>query len=247
MRPLALISHLKDRDVGLVGAAMASVDLDVWEVDTLSGDTLPLVSEVSGIVSFGGQQSVTALSKEPALVREVALLRDALHASTPIFGVCLGAQLLAHAAGGSVIRLDELFADWPLLQRLPAIEGDPVFGGFPHDVPVLEWHRDAIIPPPDAAILADTSGPGCSVFRVGRYAWGSQPHIEADPQGFNHWVSDSVDRTSLLAGGYDPDVFRTTGMRCLSAQGAAAGPVFERFACLVQEIELSRISTVVKG
>ena len=49
----------------------------------------------------------------------------------PVLGVCLGAQLLAHALGGEVRRLARRHLDWLRARPLPAADGDPVLGALP--------------------------------------------------------------------------------------------------------------------
>ena len=73
--------------------------------DLLAGDPLPELDAVDGIISFGGAQSVTEIDRYPYLLAEAEFLRRAAERDVPVLGVCLGAQLLAHALGGSVRRL----------------------------------------------------------------------------------------------------------------------------------------------
>ena len=55
---------------------------------------------------------------------ELALLRAALDDDMPVLGMCLGAQLLAVAAGGKVVNSGRMYAGWPDLAVVP---------GRPHD------------------------------------------------------------------------------------------------------------------
>ena len=87
-------------------------------------------------------------------------------------------------------RLDRLYVDWPELVVLPAARGDPLFDRLPDRTVVLEWHVDAIEPPPGATVLAETAGPGCAIFRAGPAAWGSQIHLELTPEMLSGWLSD---------------------------------------------------------
>ncbi len=54
------------------------------------------------MVSLGGRQSATRVAQDPFLAAEVELLKQALERRVPVLGMCLGAQLLAVAAGGTV-------------------------------------------------------------------------------------------------------------------------------------------------
>ena len=54
---------------------------------------------------FGGKQNVGEELEYPWLHEEYAALRRWVDDGTPLLGVCLGAQTLAHALGGVVDRV----------------------------------------------------------------------------------------------------------------------------------------------
>ena len=91
---VAVIHHLQQPFLGNAAAPLGAVREHFG--------TLPDLDEVDAIVSFGGEQSAW----DPELAPEVELIREAVAREIPFLGVCLGAQLLAHALGGEVSRLD---------------------------------------------------------------------------------------------------------------------------------------------
>ena len=118
-------------------------------------------------------------------------MRAALADEVPVFGMCLGAQLLGVAAGGRVTKMDELYVGWPELSLLPPAADDPLFGGVSTGLGVLKWHEDMIDAPRDADLLGTTPGPGAALFRVGPSAWGSQMHLEVTPPMLlDGWLSE---------------------------------------------------------
>lgn len=69
------------------------------------GDEVPTdLDEVRVLVVLGGSMGVGDVGNEkyPFLAREVATLQRLVAADRPVLGICLGAQLLAHAAGAKV-------------------------------------------------------------------------------------------------------------------------------------------------
>src|SRR3954464_15740377 len=56
-----------------------------------AGDLLVVMGGPMGVADLGNPET-------PFLAAEVALLRERLAAGAPVLGICLGAQLLAHAA-----------------------------------------------------------------------------------------------------------------------------------------------------
>jgi GMP synthase-like glutamine amidotransferase len=253
MRPVLIVTHLADRQVGLVHEALTASGCEVIERHAMAGDSLPAAGEVAGIVSLGGRQSATRAAEDPFLAAEVALLRAGLDDDIPVLGMCLGAQLLAVAAGGTVVNTGRIFAGWPDLVLLPAAAADPVFGGLPPRLPVLKWHEDVIELPDDqrplanpgatgvdssdgpgaARLLGNSEGPGAALFRVGSSAWGSQAHLELTPELLvDSWLADPAEAADVIAAGHDLDAFRARSRELLVGQMAAARPMFEAFGRL---------------
>jgi GMP synthase (glutamine-hydrolysing) len=236
MRPVVIITHLEDHDSGLVRETLERAGCSVIESNALDGSRLPAPGEVSGIVSLGGLQSATQADRDPFLAGEVELMRAALAAEVPVFGMCLGAQLLGVAAGGRVTKMDELYLGWPELSLLPRATDDPLFGGVATGLGVLKWHEDMIEAPRDADVLGSTPGLGAALFRVGPSAWGSQMHLEVTPAMLlDGWLSEPRGMSEVEAAGYDLDAFRADSARLVELQMAAARPIVTRFAELTQD------------
>ncbi|HEY5881994.1 MAG TPA: type 1 glutamine amidotransferase, partial [Nakamurella sp.] len=68
-----------------------------------AGDEIPDAG-FDAVVCMGGQMSAGADEATPWLPATRRLLRRAIADGTPTLGVCLGAQLLAQAGGGTVER-----------------------------------------------------------------------------------------------------------------------------------------------
>jgi len=230
MKPVLIVTHLPDRQVGLVRAALEASGCDVTERNAGAAQPLPGSGELSGIVSLGGRQSATRADEDPFIAAELRLLRAALADEVPVLGICLGAQLLAVAAGGDVINTGRMYAGWPDLVVSPEAAGDPVFGGLEPRLPVLKWHEDVIELPPDGQLLGSSEGPGAALFRIGPSAWGSQPHLELTPRMLvDGWLADVTEAADVVAAGHDLDEFRARSRELLVGQMAAAEPMFQAF------------------
>src|SRR5262245_13827263 len=67
------------------------------------GEAVPALDEkVAGIVVYGGSQDVDQQDRFLYLKDEIRFLESALKNETPVLGLCLGAQLLAHTLGEQV-------------------------------------------------------------------------------------------------------------------------------------------------
>lgn len=239
MRPVLAITHLAGyTKIGLAESEIRGRGLGVLALDLFHHDDLPALDDVAGIMSFGGQMSVTELEEHPFLEWELELMEQALAEEVPVLGMCLGAQLLARAAGGEVMTMDRPYVGWPELRLRADARHDPVFGALPDGLPVLKWHNDAILPPSPDSVLAETGTPGCAIFRVGTHAWGSQMHLETTPDIlFDEWLPDPLEVAALRRAGGDPGSFEQEARARLPRQIEASRPVFRRFADLLRARE----------
>ena len=118
--------------------------------------------------------------RHPWSERTAQWLRDAAHAGMPLFGICYGHQLIAHALGGEV-------GDNPNGREMgtvaidlhPQAQDDPLFAGLPERFDAQATHLQSVLkPPPGATVLARNGHDGCHAFRWGDAAWGLQFHPE---------------------------------------------------------------------
>ncbi|WP_433179648.1 type 1 glutamine amidotransferase [Actinoallomurus sp. CA-150999] len=127
------------------------------------------------------------------LLPELALLRRAHDAGTPVLGICFGGQLAAFALGGQVrlaARPEHGFTD---IQTT-----DP---GLIEPGPWYQAHHDRFEPPPGAERLAWTDV--CpQAFRLGR-TLGLQFHPEVTPEIVARWMTPDT-RHTVSAAGFDP-------------------------------------------
>ncbi|MGY1619935.1 type 1 glutamine amidotransferase [Geodermatophilus sp. SYSU D00691] len=161
------------------------------------GDELPADLEgYDGLLVLGGPQtSMDPDDVHPELVGVRALLRQAIADDVPTLGVCLGAQLLAQAGGGSTRRgVEGPEVGAALVAKRDAADADPLFGPLPMTPDVIEWHHDEISTlPPGATLLASSPVYGNQAFRLGRHVYGLQFHIETTPEVARAWAHNDPD------------------------------------------------------
>ena len=230
MPRLVVLHHLDRTFLGGAADPIRAAGLKVDERDLKRGDPLPAPGEADAILSLGGDQSVRDVERYDYLVAEAELLREEAERGTPILGVCLGGQLLAHALGGTVERLPVRMVEWAEVKKLPAAEGDPVIGGLPNPVRALHWNEDGFSIPPDAVELLTRASGGGEAFRWRDNAWGIQFHPEADADALNGWYTD-VDW--LQEAGVEEGAAREADRLHLPGQRATAEGIFGGFASYI--------------
>lgn len=234
-----IIQHARVERAYLVGEALVArgVDLDVLEV--FDGRPVPRdASGADGVVVMGGPASAVSDDGFPSRREELALLADAVRRRVPTLGVCLGAQLLAIAVGGTVSAGKagpEI--GWGTVDLSPEAAGDPLFAGMPSPLAVLHWHRDTFSLPPGGVRLASNARYPNQAFRLGTRAWGLQFHLEVDLGAVRDFVGAFGDEAA--AAGSDPDGIERAAPAALAGDGVDPGPaergrqVGARFANLV--------------
>ena len=125
--------------------------------------------------------------KHPWLREETMFLQRLLASETPVLGVCLGAQLLARAAGADVFPASEPEIGWYDVDLLPAAAADPVLGRMPQTFDAFQWHYYTYGVPAGAVELA-RSAVCTQGFRLGDHAWGVQFHPEVLERQILGWV-----------------------------------------------------------
>jgi GMP synthase-like glutamine amidotransferase len=230
---VAVLHNLERCFTGHAGAALLAAGVELDERRLRAGDPLPALGEVDGIVSFGGEQNAL----DPGLAEQAELLAEATRAGVPILGVCLGAQLLAHALGGDVGVLERRMVRWAPLEPLAAADGDPVLGALPRGAAGLHWNEDGFSLPPGATELLRSPAGTVEGFRAGERSWGIQFHPELDDAALEGWYEDWY--PALAQAGVREDAARAADREHLPGQGPLSEAIFGGFARVVHEYAAS--------
>lgn len=228
-----VVQHVEAEPPWAIGLALsrAGVRADVRRV--FAGEPLPPDTAAhNGIVVMGGPMS--ACSDEDFVTRrsEIALLEHALTGAVPTLGVCLGAQLLALAAGGTVYAgADGPEIGWSMVDLSPARADDALLTGLPARLDVLHWHGETFDLPPGAKHLARNDRYPNQAFRVGDAAWGLQFHLEVTREAVDGFLRAFASDAASTVGG--AETIRRASPSALAALTPWRDLVFDRFAALV--------------
>ena len=118
MSRLLVLQHLARERPGLFAKVAKERGFTVCTFRLDHGDSLPELRNGDLLLVLGGPMSIRDIgtSTYPWLIEEVGLIKEALNQDVGIIGVCLGAQLLAYAAGGDVEMIQEEVSRQPLAE-----------------------------------------------------------------------------------------------------------------------------------
>jgi GMP synthase (glutamine-hydrolysing) len=172
--PAAYEDELTARGVGL-----SRVEVD-------EGEPLPDWREFAGIVVMGGPMGAYEDAGYPWLADEKRLIAEAADSGLPVWGVCLGAQLLAASLGAAVYPGPEPEIGVLDVELTADAARDPVFADAPSTFPSLQWHSDTFDLPEGATLLATSPAYRSQAF-VREHAYGLQFHLEVTPALAAQW------------------------------------------------------------
>ncbi len=186
MKVLAL-THGPSVGAGVFGEAVrdAGHELAFWPVQHGGA---PPAGDADALLVFGGAMHPDQEDRHPWLRRELRFLEEALERGTPLFGVCLGAQLVARAAGAAVLPSRKPEVGWLRVDLAAAAGDDPVFGSLPPRFDAFQWHHYTYELPSGAVELA-RSDVCTQAFRLGR-AYGIQFHAEVTGAQVEQWLGE---------------------------------------------------------
>lgn len=204
-------------------------------------DARPQIDGYDALVVLGGPMNVSEGERFPHLLHEVRVIRDALDRGRPVLGICLGAQLLAHALGGHVARAPEPEIGWYDVELSRAASEDPLLGHFDAVERVFQWHGYTFELAPGTVHLASSQRCANQAFRAGDSAWGLQFHLEVDQPMIARWLRapDNLGDVATVCGGADRVLDETT-LR-IERQRALAEQAFGGFVSRVRACGRPRV------
>ncbi|MFF2277536.1 gamma-glutamyl-gamma-aminobutyrate hydrolase family protein [Agromyces sp. NPDC058126] len=188
-RVALVLRHDSAIALGNLGETLEGRGYEIVTVDAPTADVSaldPLDADL--VIVLGGDEAAYETDRYPYLADEIALLRERIAAEAPIFGVCLGAQLLAESLGGRAYKGDGKEVGWLTVEPTEAGAASPVrhFAG----VPTVQWHGDSFELPDDAGLtrLASSARYENQAFAKGDWLLAVQFHPEVDDAIHEDWL-----------------------------------------------------------
>ncbi|MCW2965680.1 MAG: synthase - Glutamine amidotransferase domain-like protein [Actinomycetia bacterium] len=148
-------------------------ELVEWDIRSRGA---PAGNDFDAVIVLGGDQNVGEELEHPWLNEEYDVLRRWVDDGTPLLAICLGAQTLAHAVGGTVRPVGAPLSGFYVSELTAAGEDDPVLGVLPQRFESFNANGYWFEIPPGAVELA--TGPVPQAYRINGSAWAVQFHPE---------------------------------------------------------------------
>jgi len=232
MPRVTCFQHIDCEGPGSLLEILESKDVQVDILKPFKGESVP--SQIrDGLILLGGPMGVYEEKAFTWMTEELNAIRKCLALGLPVLGICLGAQMLAHAAGGQVFRGALPEVGWYPVKLTPPGHLDPLLLGLPDSFDAFHWHGDTFNLPPSATRLAGSEWYPNQVFKVDGNAYGFQCHLEVTEPMVKSWAALYAKELTTQGGPIRPERVLGDLPQKARALQMIAEQVFMRFAALL--------------
>ena len=183
-----VLQHLNIEPPALIADTLLSAGHTLTTVHLDQGDKLPESTDhIDGIIIMGGPQSANDMHTS-YICEELIWLKQAIEKRLPMLGICLGAQIMAKAAGAEIFPSPVRELGWFPVYQTSASEADPLFALMQDGLMVFQWHGETFSLSKDMTVTATHPDVPAQAFRLGKAQYGMQFHIEVTEHIIKDWI-----------------------------------------------------------
>lgn len=186
--PVLILQQVGHEPAALIEEVINEAGIETITLDTQK-DSIPIaLTHYSGLVTMGGFMSGNDTHLD-YICKQIRLLEWVIKWDFPFLGICLGAQLLAKAAGAEIFKSPVKEIGWYPLHPTFMVHEDPLFKDLlASGVHVLQWHGETYSLPYNARLLATCPDVLGQAFKLGTCQYGLQFHTEINMDMIDLWI-----------------------------------------------------------
>ena len=182
------IRHLQFEDLGIFADPILEAGYEIQYID-VPVESLSDAKDADLLFILGGPCGVYEDHLYPYIKEEIALAKERIEKELPTVGICLGAQIIASAAGAEVYAgTNGKEIGWaPISLTEEGLSGPlaPLANG---GAPMFHWHGDTFDLPKGATLLGSSELYENQIYAIGDHILGFQSHPELVPLKIEHWL-----------------------------------------------------------
>ena len=175
------LQHVPFEGLGRIEGWAAENGCPVSGTRLFAGEAPPPVTAFDLLVIMGGPMSVNDEAAYLWVADEKRFIGRAMGAGKLVLGICLGAQLIASAAGARVRSNGYQEIGWFPVEKTRAAQDAAVGQVLADRADVFHWHGETFEIPRDAVHLARSRVCENQAFGLGDGVVGLQYHLETTP------------------------------------------------------------------
>jgi len=239
MPKLLVIQHHPMEGLGTFEEELKAQNLSHETVKIYENPRFPGGNEFdayAGLISMGGPMGANEEAKYPWMKKELLTIKEFLRQKKPILGVCLGAQLLARASGGHVVKAKVREIGWYPVQLDDWFSRrNPLFFQFEQgkELMVFQWHEEACEISTEAYTLCTNNNCRQQAFSFQGNAFGLQFHPEVTETMIRQWLE--VNAVMLRQSGIDTGKILAESIKYLPELKKIGHKIFYGFGSLIRD------------
>ena len=190
---LHYLQHVPFEDLAKIKLWAEAKNHDISRTQLFNNKQLPKISDFDWLIVMGGPMNIYDEEKYPWLAKEKQFIKEAIASQKIVLGVCLGAQLIADALGGTVYKNNYKEIGWFPVSLTQEAKKSSIFNTLPDKFIAFHWHGDAFDLPPGATIIAENEGCANQAFEYNGRVIGLQFHLESSIEGIKLLIRNCGD------------------------------------------------------
>ncbi|MBI5788610.1 MAG: gamma-glutamyl-gamma-aminobutyrate hydrolase family protein [Candidatus Schekmanbacteria bacterium] len=231
---IIIFQHIACEDLGTAANILKQRGLKLRYIRLYAGEAPPVdYASAAGFIFLGGPMNVYQEWEYPCLKLETEILQEAIRVNKPTLGICLGAQLIAKAAGAKVYAGRQKEIGWYPLHLTAQAQQGGLLAGFDNPLTVFQWHGDTFDLPDKAVSLASSTLFPQQAFSLGGKIYAFQFHLEVGLAAIEDWLREYDDELKGIYTIQEVEKIRRVSRENIMGLENLAQTVFSRFADLV--------------
>ncbi len=228
--------HLAVEDLGILERLLTARGAQIETVDVPRAAQIELAAhDAELLIVLGGPIGAGDDTEFPFLTTEREAICRRVEAGQPTLGICLGAQLIAHALGARIGPAPSKEIGWGTVTLTDAGRASCLAALESDEPTVLHWHGDNAELPAGAERLASTPACPNQAFRIDRHVLGLQFHLEPRPEDIEAWLVAHIHEIGATSGVSVANIRADTALYGATATKAGQAA----FANWLAQLELS--------
>jgi len=198
-----ILKHISYENPGFIQDFFKQKNIEFKIVNIWQKRKLPDIKNFDIFVIMGGPMGVYDVDKYKWLLKEKKYIKSAVEKGKKIFGICLGAQLLAENFGAKIYKNKFKEIGWYPVKLTEDAKRHYLFNSIPDKFFTFHWHNDTFSIPKGSIRIASSDACENQGFVLGKNIIGLQFHpeiTEKDLKLFLKYGSKELIKSNFIQG-----------------------------------------------